>query len=125
MEGIDNIIAAQTGIEELLHQMEQVAAALVTGPFITDFRVHDTNFIRRTKACIPFIWLVRENGTHLFWFDDASEAKKFMETLDYYENHSGRDFCLYRYNGCKLFPVFPKAMRLLVEREIKNISSKI
>jgi hypothetical protein len=40
MEGIDNSIAARAGTEELLHQMEQVAAALVTGPSISDFRVH-------------------------------------------------------------------------------------
>ena len=45
--------------------------------------------------------------------------------LDHYENYSQSEFCLYRYDGDKLFPVFPKITRVLIENELtKNTNIK-
>jgi hypothetical protein len=90
--------------------MEFIATSLITSRYITDFTVHDANFIRRTSAGTPFVWLVCESGTHIHAADDAQDIRHFKEILDHYENYSKADFCLYRYDGEKLFPVFPKIM---------------
>jgi hypothetical protein len=122
MEGINNSLPARTGVERLLQQMESIAAALITSPYITDFTVHDTNFIRGTDTGRPFAWLVYESGTHIYATDDIQEIRNFLETLNYYENYSSSDFCLYRYDGEKLFPVFPKVMRKWVDNKLKEYS---
>jgi len=44
-------------LEKLLQIMELIAVAHIKGPYITDFRVHDTDFIHRTNAKTPFCWL--------------------------------------------------------------------
>jgi hypothetical protein len=124
MQTIDNSLSSKMDMEELLRLMEWIATSLVTSLFITDFTVYDTGFIRRTNASEPFIWLVRENGTHLYVTNSAQEIRNFFQTLDYYENHSDSDFCLYRYDGEKLFPVFPKITRILTKSYLINLSSK-
>jgi len=108
----------ENGITKLLQQMEPIATTLITGLFITDFTVHDTNFIRRMNAKTPFIWLVYESGTHIYATDKVQGLRRFLEILDYYENYSVADFCLYRYDGNKLFPVFPNVTRMLTEHEL-------
>jgi hypothetical protein len=98
--------------------MNPIATALITGLYITDFTIHDTNFIRRTNAKTPFIWFVYESGTHIYAADNAGELRTFLQILDYYENYSEKGFCLYRYDGEKLFPVFPNITRILTESEL-------
>ena len=98
--------------------MEPIASTLITSIHITDFTVHDTNFIRKTNAKTPFIWLVYESGTHIYATNKAKDLRNFLQTLDYYENYSAADFCLYRYDGNKLFPVFPNVTRMLTEHEL-------
>jgi hypothetical protein len=124
MQAIDNSLSAKMDPEELLRLMEWIAAPLVTSLFLTDFTVRDTGFIRRTNASVPFIWLVRENGTHLYATNDAQEIRNFFQTLDHYENHSSSDFCLYRYDGEKLFPIFPKITRIVTKNYLINLLSK-
>jgi hypothetical protein len=99
--------------------MEPVAKVL--GPYITDFTVHDTNFIR-TNVGKPFVWLVYESGTHIYAMDDPQNIGNFIRIFDFYENNSTSDFCLYRYDGSKLFPVFPKVMRTWIDNELKKYS---
>jgi uncharacterized secreted protein with C-terminal beta-propeller domain len=107
-------------VAELLQQMRPIASALITGRYIMDFTVHDTRFIRRTNAGVPFIWLVYKSGTHIYAMDDAKEIRNFLEMLDYYEQYSTSDFCLYRYDGNKLFPAFPKTIKILIESQLAN-----
>jgi hypothetical protein len=103
----------------LLQAMEPAAKALITGQYITDFTVHDTDFIRETNAQTPFIWLVYKSGSHLYCTDEKQEILKLKDRLDYYKNHSKSDYCLYRYDGEKLFPVFPKVMHEWIENQLK------
>jgi hypothetical protein len=124
METIDNSISGKMDIAELLQVMEWIATSLVTGRYITDFTVHDTNFIRRTNPGKPFIWLVYKSGTHIHATDDARDIRSFLEMLNYYEQYSTSNFCLYRYDGNRLFPVFPKIIRIWIESELtKNTNS--
>ncbi|MDR0231216.1 MAG: hypothetical protein LBI82_03765 [Dysgonamonadaceae bacterium] len=108
----------KNSITKLLQQMNPIASALITSLFITDFTVHDTKFIRQTKAKTPFIWLVYESGTHLYTTNEVGQLQDFLKILDYYESYSEADFCLFRYDGNKLFPVFPNVTRMLTESEL-------
>ncbi len=108
----------QAKLDNLLQQMGKMASALITSIYITDFTLHDTGFIRSRNAETPFIWFVYESGTHIYAMDNGKEIRNFLQMLDHYENYSRRDFCLYRYDGEKLFPVFPKITRVLVEKEL-------
>jgi len=110
----------QAKSDKLLQQMEPIAFALITSIYITDFTLHDTNFIRSRNAKTPFIWLVYESGTHIYAMDDDKGIRNFLQMLDHFENYSRRDFSLYRYDGEKLFPVFPKITRILIESELTN-----
>jgi hypothetical protein len=103
----------------LLQAMEPIAKSLITGQFITDFTVHDSNFIRKTNAKTPFIWFVYKSGTHIYSMDKNQEIQNMKSTLDHYENDSESNFCLYLYDGKKLFPVFPKAIRGWIEEQLK------
>jgi hypothetical protein len=124
METIDNSVSKKMNITELLQLMEWIATSLVTGRYITDFTIHDTNFIRRTNVGKPFIWLVYKSGTHIHATDEVRDMRSFLEMLDYYEQYSESDFCLYRYDGNRLFPVFPKITRIWIESELaKNTNS--
>ena len=109
---------------KLLQQMNSIATELITSLFITDFTVHDTNFIRQTNAKTPFIWFVRESGTHIYAMNDAQGLRNFLQLLDYYENYSESDFCLFRYDGNKLFPAFPNITRILTESELKKLTTQ-
>lgn len=86
--------------------------------------IHDTDFIR-TNVGRPFIRLVYKSGTHIYATDSVQDIRHFKEMLDHYENYSQSEFCLYRYDGDKLFPVFPKITRVLIENELtKNTNIK-
>jgi len=115
MKEIKSSLSVKMDIAELLQFMELIATSLVTSRHITDFTVHDTAFIRRTNAGTPFIWFVYESGTHLYAMDNAPDIRQLKEMLDHYENYSKADFLLYRYDGDKLFPVFPKVIRRWIE----------
>ncbi|GHT54457.1 hypothetical protein FACS189446_4130 [Bacteroidia bacterium] len=109
-------------ITELFQLMELIATNLITTRYITDFTVHDKNFIRRTNTKTPFVWLVYYSGTHIYDLTDSKEIRQFNEMLKHFENHSSNDFCLYRYDGSKLFPVFPKIMHTWIDNELKKYS---
>ena len=111
-------VSVKPDITELLQLMELIATNLITTQYITDFTVHDTNFVRRTNAETPFVWMVYYSGTHIYALNNAKEIQKFTEMLYYYENHSNSEFCLYRYDGNKLFPVFPKVIKKWIENEL-------
>jgi len=81
-------IFPKNSITKLLQQMNPIASALITSLYITDFTVHDTKFIRQTKAKTPFIWLVFESGTHLYTTDEVEQLRNFLQILDYYEKYS-------------------------------------
>ena len=107
---------------KLLQLMELVATNLITTRYITDFTIHDVNFIRRTNAETPFVWMVYYSGTHIYALNDAKEIKDFKEMLEHYETYSKQDFCLYRYDGNKLFPVFPKVIKEWIDNELTKYS---
>jgi hypothetical protein len=121
MGTIDNSISIKMDMTELLQLMELIATSLITSPYITDFTVHDTNFIR-TNVGRPFVWLVYNSGTHIYAADNIQDVRHYKEMLDHYENYSQADFCLYRYDGDKLFPVFPKVMHGWIDNELKKYS---
>jgi hypothetical protein len=123
MGTIDNSVSVKMDLTELLQLMEWIATSLITGRHITDFTVHDTNFIRRTNVGRPFVWLVYKSGTHIYATDDAQEAGHFLEMLNHYEQYSRSDFCLYRYDGRKLFPVFPETTRIWIENELTKMTN--
>ncbi|GHU59096.1 hypothetical protein FACS189411_15520 [Bacteroidia bacterium] len=108
-------------ITKLFAQMELIAASLITTSYITDFTVHDRNFIRRTNAQKPFVWMVYYSGTHIYSLTDIQEIRQFNEMLEHFEKYSSNDFCLYRYDGEKLFPVFPKVIRKWTENELTKL----
>jgi hypothetical protein len=107
-----------TRIPRLLQSMGKIAKSLITNQFITDFTIHDTVFIHRTNAKIPFIWLVRDAGTHLYQTDEIKEIQALKSILDYYMKYSSSEFCLFKYDGQKLFPVFPKVIREWLEKQL-------
>ena len=124
MGKIDNSLSIKMNISALLQLMELIATSLITSLFITDFTVHDTGFIHRTKAKIPFIWLVYESGTHLYPLNDRNAIKNLNEIMNLYEIYLKKDFCLYRYDGEKLFPVFPKITHIMIGSELtKNTNN--
>jgi hypothetical protein len=112
-------------VMELLRWMELIASSLITTRYITDFSVHDTRFIRSTNAGKPFIWLVYKSGTHLYATDNVRDVRHFLQMLDYYEQYSQADFCLYRYDGDKLFPVFPKTIRKFIASDLSIKNTEI
>ena len=112
--------ANEIRIAKLLKQMKQIATALISGLYITDFTMHDTNFIRQTKANTPFYWIVYGSGTYLYEANDEKDIERFSQMLDHYENYSGDDFYLFQYDGEKLFPVFPKITRIFIESELNK-----
>jgi hypothetical protein len=109
-----------SNVTRLLKKMEKIAKALITNHFITDCTIHDANFIRRTNAKIPFIRLVRKSGTHLYGTDEKEEVKALKITLDYHIKDSPLEICLFKYDGQKLFPVFPAVIREWIEEQLKN-----
>jgi len=112
----------KNNITKLLQEMELIATSLIAGMYITDFTIHDTEFICRTNAKEPFVWFVYNSGTHIHKVNEISEIRGLKERTEYYENHTNSDFCLYRYDGQKLFPVFPKVMREWINNELKKHS---
>lgn len=104
----------------LLQSMEPIAKSLITGRYITDFLVHDTNLIRTSYANRPFIWLVYQSGTHLHFIDKKQEILHLKNRLDFYEKFSDTDLYLFRYDGHILFPVFQKVLRGWIENQLKN-----
>jgi len=118
MKTADNNKSAKPDIPELLQLMELIATNLITTQYITDFTIYDTNFVHRTNAETPFIWLVYYSGTHIYALNDVKEIQHFTEKLDHFENYSNSEFCLYRYDGNKLFPVFPKVIKKWIEDEL-------
>jgi hypothetical protein len=122
MKEMNNSLFVKMDMEELLRLMNLIAASLVRTRHVTDFTVHDTNFVRRTNAGTPFLWMVYNSGTHLCVLDDVQGILNFKKTLDYYEHYSKADFCLYRYDGEKLFPVFPKDMRKWINDRLSEYS---
>jgi hypothetical protein len=110
---------AENNVTGLLQSMKSIVKALMTGKYITDFTVHDTDFIRRTNAKTPFVWMVYKSGTHLYNTDEKKEIRNCKSMLDHYINDSQSDFCLYRYDGHHLLPVFPKVMHEWIENQLK------
>jgi len=106
-------------VARLLQAIEPIATKLITGRYITDFTVHDTNFIRQTNAETPFIWLVYKSGTHLHQTEEKQEIVNLKDRLDYFSKYSNSDFCLYRYDGHILFPVFPKVIHEWIDNQLK------
>jgi len=98
-------------VEQLLKQMEEIATALLTISYITDFTIHDTNFVLRTNGKTPFAWMIYNSGTHIYALDNEKEIQRFLELLEHFENHSNLEFCLYRYDSTKLFPVFHSVIK--------------
>jgi hypothetical protein len=110
-------------VNRLLKQMQEIANALIVTIYITDFTVHDTQFIRDTNGNTPFLWLVYNSGTHLYATNDSNRIKCFLETLDYYERYSYADFYVYQYDGNKLFPVFPTITRVLTNNQLTKLQN--
>jgi hypothetical protein len=108
-----------SNVNSLLYAMATIAKSLITGQYITDFTVHDTNFIRETKAKTPFVWFIYKSGTHIHQTDEKQEILQLKDRIAYYEKYSNADFLLYRYDGQKLFPVFPKVMHEWIENQLK------
>ena len=107
-----------SNVTGLLQSMEHIAKSLISGRYITDFTVHDTNFICKSNAKIPFIWLVYKSGTHLYFTVGKQEILNLKNRLDYYENYSESDFFLYRYDGQNLSPVFPKIIHEWIDKQL-------
>ena len=122
METTHNNQSVKPDIPKLLQLMELIATSLITTRYITDFTIHDTNFVHRTNAETPFVWMVYYSGTHIYALNDNKEIQNFTEMLDCFETHYNSEFCLYRYDGNKLFPVFPKVIKKWIENELTKYS---
>jgi hypothetical protein len=116
-EGYDNLEMEPSRMShwEILQMMDIIARSLMVS-FLTDFTKHDTDFLDTTNAEIPFLWLVRQSGTTISREDNAKEIRNLLETMDCYEN-TKTDFCLYRYDGVLLKPVFSSTIREWAEKE--------
>ena len=74
-----------------------------------DFNVHDYNAIANDNPD-KFIWIIRENGTHLFPIEKGKEGKQIMAvmvgTLRYYEHdvHKGKAK-IYLANGLQFIKI--------------------
>lgn len=101
--------------EKLLSEMGAIVSALMRG-FRSDFTEVDTDFIQRTQAEIPFIWLVRECGTNLCELSDMDDLHRFSAVVDYMDS-SRNDYCLYYFDGEKLQPTFPGRFRGWLEEQ--------
>ena len=109
-------------VTELLKQMELIATNLITTQYITDFKIHDTVFIHDTKAEIPFVWFIYHSGTHIYALNNKNEIKNFIEKMNYFEKYTNSEFCLYKYDGNNLFPVFHKVLKKWAEEELSKYS---
>ncbi|GAB6013318.1 hypothetical protein [Viscerimonas tarda] len=116
-EGYDNLEIEPSRMSrwEILQAMDIIARSLMVS-YLTDFTEHDIAFLDNTNAEIPFVWLVRQSGTRIFRDDDGKEIRNLLETMDYYES-AKTDFCLYRYDGVLLKPVFPSTVREWAKKE--------
>jgi hypothetical protein len=90
--------------------MELIAKSLITGQNIANYIMSDTAFVRDKFALTPFIWLVQKTGTQLFQLYDIQKITELKQILDNCETDTQSNYCLYRYDGKNLFPVFPQAM---------------
>jgi hypothetical protein len=107
--------------KKLLQEMSDIAHALITTIYITDFTVHDTQFIRETEGKKPFFWLVYGSGTHICETDNEERINIFLQNLDYFEQYSHGGFCMYQYDADKLSPVFPRIARVLLCGELTKL----
>ncbi|GHU83911.1 hypothetical protein FACS189415_7340 [Bacteroidia bacterium] len=106
--------------KELIRIMGIIASNLISTAYITDFTIHDVEFIRQTKAKVPFIWLVKESGTSICQMDFTCSIKNLIVRMDHYDSSSAESYCLFRCNGSGLYPVFPKVIRRWAESELKK-----
>ncbi|MDR2911841.1 MAG: hypothetical protein LBV38_00855 [Alistipes sp.] len=102
--------------EELIRQMAQIAVPIILGTrFLRDFSLHDSDFVKRTDAKHPFLWLVRENGTSLYDLTRKDSADGFRYTMEQY-----RDECyLFHYNGYYLRPIITKDALSMLDKLTK------
>ena len=91
-------------IELLLEKMQEVVDCVMTA-FQTDFTEHDTDFVLKTEGHEPFIWIVRETGTHIYSPSDENALKKLKGFLNP-QSYSRDSFLAYVYTGQKFKPVF-------------------
>lgn len=98
--------------------MDRIAHSLVSERRIDTFSVEDVDYVKRTNALVPFVWVVTEELTGIYEMDAKAEwVKDLIKTMDYLES-SGLEYCLYVYDGDGLFPVFPKAIREQAGKQI-------
>ncbi|WP_303067647.1 hypothetical protein [Alistipes indistinctus] len=101
---------------KLLRRMVPIAHALMTG-FQTDFTVHDAEFVCKTQAKQPFIWLVRELGTRLFPIQEPDNLRFALENIEIYARSYKNDFVLYYYDGHCLRPIVPATVRRMIQQD--------
>jgi hypothetical protein len=99
--------------EELIRQMAQIAVPIILDTrFLRDFSLHDSDFVRRTDAKHPFLWLVRENGTSLYDLTRKDSADGFRYTMEQYRD----ECCLFHYDGGYLRPIMPTAANEILNK---------
>ena len=107
------------GIEWLLEKMKEVVDNVMTA-FQTDFTEHDTDFILKTEGYVPFIWVVRESGTHIYSPTDEHALKRLKGFLEAHK-YSGASFLIYVYTGEKLMPIFRDKLDEWAEKLLRKL----
>lgn len=96
--------------------MAPIAHALMTG-YLSDFTEYDTEFVHKTQAKQPFIWLVRELGTSLFPIKEPDNLRFALENIEIYARSYKNDFVLYYYDGQHLRPIVPASVRRMIQQD--------
>lgn len=100
--------------------MAPIVHALMTG-FQTDFSVYDAEFVCKTQAKQPFIWLVRELGTRLFPIQEPDNLRFALENIEIYARSYKNDFVLYYYDGHRLRPIVPATVRRMIQQDKERV----
>lgn len=116
-EGYDapEIIHEQMSVCKLLEIMDFIAHKLIASVFITDFTVHDRKSVLESDAKRPFIWQVRQNGTWLYFLDEADWKKRLSGRMETYKSLSTENV-YYLFDGQEFYPVLEqKVLEMLNE----------
>jgi len=108
--------------DELIRQMARIAVPLIPDTrFLRDFSRHDADFVRRTEARNPFLWLVRENGTARYDPARKEDPSGFTTWMDMFPDRC----CLFHFDGICLRPVFTQTAREMLEKCLTETKTKI
>lgn len=101
-------------VQELLGKMKEVVDEVMLG-FQVDFTKHDTDYILSNRAEVPFIWIVREYGTHIYTCCDKNTIARLEDFVNHYDK-SASSYLIYVFTGQKFIPVLRCKLMEWVEK---------